>query len=133
LFSARRSGYTALYLTKVKISTPSSEDAVEMGIREWPQQSKTGSWQEESEEGELLVRYVLDGSGTLDIEEDGGNIRSYTVAPGSLVQVKGKAVLSWATSSRAMIILTPSFEEGKLFLGAALASLILCISLLSLT
>lgn len=33
----------------VEITNPSQEEATELGIREWPQQLKTGSWTEDGE------------------------------------------------------------------------------------
>jgi hypothetical protein len=32
-----------------KVTNPSQEEATELGIREWPQQLKTGSWTEDGE------------------------------------------------------------------------------------
>jgi hypothetical protein len=32
-----------------KVTNPSQEEATELGIREWPQQMKTGSWTEDGE------------------------------------------------------------------------------------
>ena len=51
---------------------------------EWPQQTKKGSWREDSEDGELLTRYVLEGTGAVEIEED-GNTKSYNPSPQSSI------------------------------------------------
>jgi hypothetical protein len=130
----------------VVIQTPSSEEAASMGIREWPQQvkSKGMSWSEEVNTDTNVVRYILDGRGTLEIcsvvvvprkvEEDSSvsanaakpTHREVTtiVEPGTLIQVHGPATLQW-TALEEMIVLTPGFEEGGLFAGVIVAVLAL--------
>jgi hypothetical protein len=118
----------------VRVSFPSSDDAASMGIREWPQLTKRGSWEEKSEEGTTLTRYILDGSGTLDIiEVNKGEGATQTLKPGTLIEVKGKAVLSWRCTSSEMIILTPGFEQGSVFVVFALAVALLLGALIALS
>jgi hypothetical protein len=111
-------------MADVSITTPSSDAAVQMGIREWPQQLKKGSWDETSAEGQTLVRYVLDGEGILEIEAAESPKRTTNLTPGTLVEVSGDASLSWRAEGE-MIILTPGFEEGGKFLGVAVAVIII--------
>jgi uncharacterized protein HemX len=40
---------TPLHLASIDVSNPSQEEATEMGIREWPQQLKKGTWSEDGE------------------------------------------------------------------------------------
>lgn len=120
------------HMADLNVSQPSPDAAAAQGIREWPQQTTTGSWLEDSEDGELLTRYVLEGTGTVEIEAD-GNTRSFNVAPGTLVEVDGKATLSWKASSQEMIILTPGFEQGGVFAAVAVVVLILFGSLIALS
>jgi hypothetical protein len=122
----------------VDIQTPSSEEAASMGIREWPQQvkSKGTSWSEEVNTDTNVVRYILDGTGTLEIcsvvdprkvEEDAKPTRrecTTIVEPGTLIQVQGPATLRWMALDE-MIVLTPGFEEGGLFAGVIVAVLAL--------
>jgi hypothetical protein len=126
------SSTTTRDMARVQVSRPSSDVAAAQGIREWPQQTKGGSWREDSEDGELLTRYVLEGTGTVEIQQD-GNARSFPLAPGTLVEVDGKAALSWTTSSPEMIILTPGFEQGGVFAAVAAVVLVLFGSLVALS
>jgi hypothetical protein len=121
----------SLQMADVRISLPSSDDAANMGIREWPQVTKTGSWQEDSVEGKTLTRYILDGSGTLNIEDDTDKTRTTQLKPGTLIEVEGTAVLSWKCTSSEMVMLTPGFEEGNVFIVFALVVVALFGSLLA--
>eukprot|EP00547_Thalassionema_nitzschioides_P001680 CAMPEP_0194212440 /NCGR_PEP_ID=MMETSP0156-20130528/12321_1 /TAXON_ID=33649 /ORGANISM="Thalassionema nitzschioides, Strain L26-B" /LENGTH=170 /DNA_ID=CAMNT_0038940265 /DNA_START=78 /DNA_END=590 /DNA_ORIENTATION=+ len=109
----------------VKISMPSSEEAAEMGIREWPQQLKSGSWNEEISDGQEIVRYILDGIGNVEIKEKDGVSTVNSIGPGSLLEVSDEAKLIWRSNSDDMIILTPGYEQTGLFLGVALALVLL--------
>lgn len=119
-------------LNLVTISLPSSDEAAKMGVRDWPQQTKGGSWEESSKDGDVLIRYVLDGTGTLDIVENGKK-SSNGLEPGTLIQVDGEAKLSWTATSTNMIILTPNFEEGKVFLAVAAIVAVMFLVLLTQT
>jgi hypothetical protein len=72
------------------------------------------------------VRYVLDGKGTVTIDDD----QQQNVSPGSLVEVSGPAALVWETSSE-MLVLTPGFEEGGKLIAVALVLVVLCGSLIA--
>jgi quercetin dioxygenase-like cupin family protein len=72
------------------------------------------------------VRYVLDGKGTVTIDDD----QQQNVGPGSLVEVSGPAALVWETSSE-MLVLTPGFEEGGKLIAVALVLVVLCGSLIA--
>lgn len=120
----------------VRVTTPSPDIAAGMGIREWPQQFKSGSWKEEvsSSSDTTLVRYVLEGTGTVDISSTSeGENKSYKVRPGTLLEVSGPATLSWTTTTKdgEMIILTPNYEEGGTFLGVVAALVVLCGALIA--
>ena len=119
-----------LKLNGVSVSTPSSEKASEMGVREWPQQLKKGTWQESSKEGGTLVRYVLDGTGSLEVSENGSPNRKISLSPGTLLEVSGDVSLSW-TAKNEMIILTPGFEEGGTLAIVAVGVLVIFGALLA--
>lgn len=120
-----------IYMADIRVSQPTPQTAAEAGIREWPQQTKSGQWQEFCEEGEMISRYVLEGFGHLDIREEDGNTKPFSIRPGTLIEVSGQASLTWETSTKEMIILTPSFEEGCLFAAVAFAALVLFGSLVA--
>uniref|UniRef100_A0A7S2VDB0 Altered inheritance of mitochondria protein 24, mitochondrial n=1 Tax=Entomoneis paludosa TaxID=265537 RepID=A0A7S2VDB0_9STRA len=123
------------------VRSPSQEEAVELGTREWPQQLKKGTWTESISVGQSLVRYVLEGSGSVEIislEEGDGSDDATAMAeqsslrvqvrPGSLLEIAGEATVSWTTTSEEMIILTPGYEEGGNLIFAAAALLVLCVT-----
>jgi hypothetical protein len=110
-------------MADVSVTSPSPDDAAAMGIREWPQQLKKGSWEEKSNEGQTLVRYVLDGTGVLEIETDDLPKTTNKLSSGTLVEVSGESSLSWRADDE-MIILTPGFEEGGKFIGVILVMLL---------
>jgi hypothetical protein len=124
---------------QVEISTPSQSKCETLGIREWPQQSKKGSWTEcttttsddDEDSSSSLVRYVLEGTGTLKINNNSNNNNNddnnddnknnkIIIKPGTLVEIGGNNVeLEWTCDDdcQEMIILTPNFEEGNIFIG----------------
>ena len=112
-------------MVDVTLTTPSQGEAESLGIREWPQQAKSkGTFEESCKEGQTLVRYILDGQGSVEVA-DSDESKQISVAPGSLVEVKGEATLSWSVTSNEMIILTPGFEQVGLFAGVAVAMVVL--------
>jgi uncharacterized cupin superfamily protein len=115
-----------LAASNVGISSPSLDQAAEMGVRDWPQQLKKGTWSEQVPEGRMLIRYILDGTGTLQV--NGG--KRTTVGPGALIEINGDASVEWKASDE-MIILTPGFEEGGKLLIVAIFFAVLCVSLLA--
>jgi hypothetical protein len=120
---------TTALAASVDISTPSPEEAANLGVRDWPQQLKKGAWTEQVGGGQTVVRYVLDGSGTVETttsDETGTDKKQRaSVGPGSLMEVTGEASLSWEASGE-MIILTPGYEEGGKLLGVAVAMIVFC-------
>lgn len=111
--------------SNVIVTNPTPENAAEMGIRDWPQQLKTGSWEETIKENETVVRYVLDGTGTLCIRNNGSE-KKQNVGPGTLIEATGECGLIWEVkNNEEMIILTPTYEEGGTFL-AVVVCLIIC-------
>ena len=125
---------------QVEISTPSQSKCETLGIREWPQQSKKGSWTErtttsdnnnnddddDADSSSSLVRYVLEGTGTLKINDnrnkskDDNKDNKIIIKPGMLVEIGGNNVeLEWTCDDdcQEMIFLTPNFEEGNIFIG----------------
>ena len=132
-FATPRKSYqsTTLFMTDVSVTTPSPDAAADIGIRDWPQQLKTGSWIDASRPGQT-VRYVLDGTGTVEIvTNNDSTAKSYAVGPGTLIEVTGEAKLSWEASSSEMILLTPGFEEGGKLLGVAALMVIVCGALIA--
>ena len=110
---------------------PSQQESEELGIRDWPQQTKSSSWTDEAEEGQTLVRYILQGSGTLDV--DGGR-SSKNFKTGMLVEVKGPVKLDWKKDEgEDVIILTPGFEKGGLFAGALIGFVAMVGALIALS
>mmetsp|Transcript_11524 Transcript_11524/g.16230 ORF Transcript_11524/g.16230 Transcript_11524/m.16230 type:complete len:161 (-) Transcript_11524:809-1291(-) len=59
--------------SSVDISTPTPEEAANMGVRDWPQQVRQGEWEEQVNSGTTLVRYVLDGTGVVEITTNSNN------------------------------------------------------------
>mmetsp|Transcript_16004 Transcript_16004/g.39197 ORF Transcript_16004/g.39197 Transcript_16004/m.39197 type:complete len:158 (+) Transcript_16004:156-629(+) len=114
---------TVLQMADVSVTNPSSDDAADMGIRDWPQQLKKGTWNEEAKEGQTLIRYILDGTGVLDTEADDLGQKSYKLTPGTLVEITGQASLDWKAKDE-LIVLTPGFEEGGKFIGVLVVMLL---------
>lgn len=127
---SRRQIPKSLLMADISVSSPSPDEAADMGIRDWPQQLRKGSWEETSNEGQALVRYVLDGTGVIEIESGVSPKTTSKISPGSLVAVSGEATLSWRADGE-MIILTPGFEEGGKFLGVVAVMLLVFGVLLS--
>ena len=132
-----------LRMVDISITNPSPDDAADMGIRDWPQQVKKGYWEERCTEGEPpLVRYVLDGTGTLDISTSSYDTTSMKktsqiLSPGTLIEIsnvdEGESVnLLWqANEGEDMIILTPGFEQGGIFIGAIVAMILTFVALIA--
>ena len=121
-----------LDMAQISITSPSPDEAADMGIRDWPQQSKQGSWvdSQDNDDG-TLVRYILDGSGSVTIEDaDDGSTKTAKVSTGTLIEVIGKATIFWESPNE-MIVLTPGFEEGGKLIGVAIAMLVLFGALLA--
>ena len=97
------------------LSQPSQAEAEEMGIREWPQSSATSELIDECADGAL--RYVLEGTGTVCVENGGGD--PVAVAPNSLVRVgDGGATLRWVPDDE-LLLLTPEYKGPNLLPVAA--------------
>lgn len=110
---------------------PSQQESEQLGIRDWPQQTKSSSWTDEAEEGQTLVRYILQGSGTLDV--DGGR-SSRKFNTGMLVEAEGPVKLDWnKDEGENVIILTPGFEQGGLFAGALIGFVAMVGALIALS
>jgi len=123
--------------SRIGVSFPSQAKCETLGVREWPQQSKKGSWNEKVDHEESLVRYVLEGTGSLvvRVEGDGGDDK-ISVKPGTLIEIEPgtpSVQLEWECASNCpeMILLTPGFEEGNVFLGAIVGIVVLFGALLS--
>jgi hypothetical protein len=114
----------------IQISTPSPEQAASIGVREWPQQLKSGDWTEQVKDGNTITRYILDGTGTVSISSDDDSTQLSAVGPGTLVEVTGWASLQWSTREE-IIVLTPGYEEGRLLLTVALTLIAITILLIS--
>jgi hypothetical protein len=120
-----------------RISIPSQAECEELGVREWPQQSKKGSWNERVDPGNSLVRYVLEGTGSLVIVEDANAITTQEeVRPGFLIDINAgddPLRLEWECDADCpeVILLTPGFEEANVFLGVIAGIVVLFGALLS--
>ena len=95
--------------------------SVELGIREWSQQTKS----EEAKEGQTLIRYILQGSGTVAVTvagSVGNNNQPKKFNTGMLLEVEGPVLLEWNINKDDeggdVIILTPGYENTSLFVGA---------------
>jgi hypothetical protein len=98
-----------------KYTMPSQEESVELGIREWPLQTKTSSWTDEAKEGQTLIRYILQGSGSVTVNGK----KSKKFMTGMLMEVEGPVNLKWEKDDEEdCIILTPGYENGGLLVGA---------------
>lgn len=101
-----------------------------MGIREWPQQTKSSSWVEETKEGKSIVRYILQGSGTVTV----GNESSRKFSEGTLIEIQGPCKVTWTKNEGDdIIILTPGFENVGLFVGVILGFTAMVGALLALS
>jgi len=134
--SSRSSPSLVLLYATPKYTMPSQQESVELGIRDWPQQTKSSSWSEEAKEGQTLIRYILQGSGTVTVtvtglaagSGSGGNSNSNSNQPkkfntGMLLEVEGPVSLEWNINKDDaeggdVIILTPGYENTSLFVGA---------------
>jgi len=77
------------------------------------------------------VRYILQGSGTLDV--DGGR-SSRKFNTGMLVEAEGPVKLDWnKDEGENVIILTPGFEQGGLFAGALIGFVAMVGALIALS
>ena len=113
------------------VEQPEPDKAANMGIREWPQQVKTSSYQETIDDGKEVTRYILEGQGSVEFESEGTKKKTTKVSPGTLVTATGPALLKW-TVKEELIVLTPGYEQGGLFVGAA-AVLVALIAVIALT
>ena len=121
-----------LSMATIRITTPSSEEAVEMGIREWPNQVRQGKWSEFVPSETTVIRYVLEGSGTLEmLDQDQATTQTTSLVPGTLMEITGTASLQWSCTSKDMILLTPNFEQGGLLVGVVLSIIVLFGALLA--
>ena len=113
-----------------KYSMPSQQESEQLGIREWPQQTKSSTWEDQASEGQTLVRYILQGSGTLYV--DGSSSKRFNT--GILVEVDGPVTLKWEKDDgEDVILLTPGFENAGLFAGALVGFVAMVGALLALS
>ena len=118
----------------VTTSTPSQEECEALGVREWPQQIKKGGWTEEAAPDVELVRYILEGKGTLVVtDDDTTNQKQQSLQPGTMVTVTGPATLKWQASTKDMILLTPSYEQGGLLVVVGGGLVVLMAALIAAT
>ena len=121
----------------VTTSTPSQAECEALGVREWPQQIKKGAWTEEVAPDAELVRYVLEGQGTLVVTDDDTTDpkqqQQQSLQPGTMVTVTGPATLEWQASTKDMILLTPSYEQGGLLVAVGAGLVVLMAALIAAT
>lgn len=113
------------------ITTPTPDEAADMGIRDWPQKAIRNSFVEQIKNGS--VRYVLDGTGSLtatDPQTGSVVLPPTKIGPGSKIDVASEGTdceLSWTVNGDdEMILLTPGFEDGAAFLGVAVVLVAVC-------
>ena len=118
-------------LSTVKVSSPSAEEGVQLGIREWPGfLKKTADFEEEVEAG--ATRYIMDGLGTCTPEGEA----PITLEPGTLLECTSSTTLSYAIYDSAgqypikgnpqnypLIIVTPDVQGAPWLLASGLAFL----------
>ena len=131
---------TTASTSRIGVSVPSQSNCEALGVREWPQQSKTGTWNEAVSPEASVQRYILEGSGKLSVVVDGGDDAAATtdiaLKPGTLVEIRPgtpSVTLEWecAPNCPEIILLTPGFEEGNVFLGVIAGIVVLFGALLS--
>ena len=54
-------------IDRIEVSSPPQDKCESLGVREWPQQSKRGTWNEEAAPDTSLARYILEGKGLLTV------------------------------------------------------------------
>lgn len=124
--------------SRITTSVPSQSQCEALGVREWPQQSKTGIWTETVAPENSLQRYVLEGTGSLAVVADDNSVTTIPIKPGTLVEIRvgtPSVTLEWecAPNCPEVILLTPGFEEGGVFLGVIAGIVVLFGALLSST
>jgi len=112
------------------ITTPTPDEAADMGARDWPQQTRSApGWSESVPDDAVVTRYILSGRGTVSStagDGRGGSPRR-NIGPGTLVEITGPADVDWTVEAgEEMIVLTPGYEEAGLLLGVAGAFVVLC-------
>lgn len=127
---------TRLYESSVEVKCPNQKEAVALGARQWPQQAKSGTWSERIAAGSTAARYVLMGTGSLDVtllDEQNNNLpktdepTTHKLVPGSLVEAMGPAVLEWTVDdNEEMVFLTPGYENFSLFAAVGAIFVVLC-------
>lgn len=133
----RRDASSVILYYSTKISNPSQDESEILGIREWPQQSKTKDWSEKATDDQPLIRYILKGSGILTIVDDDTDsdtiVKKTTFSTGNLIEVDGPCSLKWTIDDdcESVILLTPGFEQGNLFVGAIVAMMVMFGALIS--
>lgn len=128
---------TTASTSRIGVSVPSQSKCEALGVREWPQQSKTGTWTEGVSPEASVQRYILEGSGKLSVVvDDSGDATAITLKPGTLVEIgvgTPSVTLEWECGPNCpeIILLTPGFEEGNVFLGVIAGIVVLFGVLLS--
>ena len=124
---------STLLMAGAVVTTPSPDEAAQMGARDWPQQIKKGTWTEEIPDGDAKIRYVLEGEGTLVSTVIDSRASSSRIGPGTLIEATGPVKLEWTVKDKAgnneIIILTPGYEQQGLLFAVAGVFLALCGSL----
>ena len=116
---------TQLDAANMDISTPTPDEAAEMGARDWPQQFKNSNWSETVADDKTVTRYILSGQGSVSSAD--ANIQKRRIGPGTLVEITGPANVDWSVDAGdEIIVLTPGYEEAGLLLGVAGAFVVLC-------
>ena len=109
-------------------STPVQAELEAMGVRDWPQTSSRGAFEDECQAG--ARRYVLEGAGTVRARvggEPSAADEQVPVAVGTMLEVTEECTLAWLPEPgcKELVILTPEYKGPPLAaVGAAFALLL---------
>ena len=112
---------------RIELTQPKQAESEEMGIRDWPSLSVSEPLEQQCNDGAL--RYVLEGSGTVDCAGE-----SFAVTPNTLITVRSEegATLRWTLDDGCaeLIILTPEYQGPPLLpiIGAFLAACVVLVA-----
>jgi hypothetical protein len=114
----RRSG---LLLAALSSSMPTQAQLEEMGVRDWPQTSQQGPFEDECAAG--ARRYVLEGSGSVRARtglEPAADDEVLPISVGAMLEVSDACTLSWLPDEgcKEIVILTPEYKGPPLALVA---------------
>ena len=130
--------HSKLFESMMEVKMPSENEAVSLGIREWPQQLKKGAWSEKVDDGKMSCVYVLDGSASVSVTllNEAGEPKTdlpseHVIVPGSLLETMGPAQLEFEATDDEILILTPDYQQGTLLAAAGALFIVVCGALIT--